>query len=123
MTDKVNGIEIRNKGRKFILCCSFCLSAFKYSQNVHKVICESCYKFGWSIRSLTILHYSGLTRLFCSKKCLNMSVLKIRRIVPCLTCNIKKYNFDLIERYDSGSSDSKLFASDPSKRDPLSSKD
>lgn len=111
IVEKSSCLDVIFRGRKFLICSTFCLSAFKFSFDVTKIICESCSKYGWSSRSANILHYSGFTKIFCSRKCLQMHVLKIRRIQSCLTCNVKKYNFDLVEKYDSISGDSKLFCS------------
>ncbi|XP_015789950.1 uncharacterized protein LOC107366824 [Tetranychus urticae] len=111
IVEKSSCLDLIFRGRKFMICSTFCLSAFKFSFDVTKIICESCSKYGWSYRQVNILHYSGFTKLFCSRKCLQMHVLKIRRIQSCLTCNVKKYNFDLVEKYDAASGDSKLFCS------------
>ena len=49
-----------------------------------------------------MIYYDGCCRQLCSKPCQNVFVMKERRIVPCAQCKVKKYNFDMIEKFRSG---------------------
>ncbi|CAG2102409.1 unnamed protein product [Medioppia subpectinata] len=113
--DTKNIIEFKYKNKKYSLCSSTCVAAFKYGEKLKAIFCENCHNYGWantlSKAVLHVLHFSGTTRVFCTKKCMSMYVLKNRKIVACLCCKVKKYNFDLIERYDWSQTDSRLFCS------------
>ena len=108
-------IEFNYQNKKQTLCSSVCVSAFKYNNKLKTIFCENCHKYGWTnnkVRcSLHILHFSGITRVFCTKKCMSMYVLKNRKIVACLCCRVKRYNVDLIERFDWSQNESRLFCS------------
>lgn len=43
-----------------------------------------------------------LCSMFCSKVCMNIFIITKRQIVPCQWCKVKKYNFDMIEKYSGG---------------------
>ncbi|CAG2162202.1 unnamed protein product [Oppiella nova] len=113
--DTKNVIEFKYNNQKHSLCSSTCLAGFKYTNQLKAIFCENCHKYGWTTSQsktiLHVLHFSGITRVFCTKKCMSMYVLKNRKIVACLCCKVKKYNFDLIERYDWSQSESRLFCS------------
>jgi len=106
-----NQINVDFKGKKFTICGRVCLSILKYSLNIQSIVCECCFKYEWPAKSLNLLRHSGSTQVFCSLKCLNMYVLKFRKIVTCTYCNVKKYNFDMIEKYTSAANESQLFCS------------
>lgn len=44
------------------------------------------------------MHYDGTFNLFCSTTCQYIHIITHRRIIPCVWCKVKKYNFDLIHR-------------------------
>ena len=85
--------------------------------------CHLCQKhFDLSMEAPTI-HYEGSSQAFCSKPCQNVFVMQKRKIVPCTYCKVgivhnfksdsnemkyqvKKYNFDMIEKFPGGSSTS-----------------
>ena len=115
IVDSKSAIEFNYQNKKQTLCSSVCVSAFKYNHKLRTIFCENCHKYSWTNNktrcSLHILHFSGITRVFCTKKCMSMYVLKNRKIVACLCCKVKKYNFDLIERFDWSKNESRLFCS------------
>lgn len=40
--------------------------------------------------------------MYCSKVCLNIYIITHRKIVPCQWCKVKKYNFDMIQKFVGG---------------------
>ena len=98
-------------------CSPVCLAAFKYRHKTDLKFCDNCFAdltYHWEqnlVKQYVHLHYSGFTKLFCGKKCMSMFVLKNRKIVSCLICKVKKYNFDLIEQFNWVTKDSKVFCS------------
>ncbi len=115
IVDSKSIIDFTFESKKYSLCSYGCVAAFKYDNKLKTIFCENCHKYNWTQPSnrstLHILHYSGMTCVFCTKKCMSMYVLKNRKIVACLCCKVKKYNFDLIERFDWSKNDSRLFCS------------
>jgi len=84
------------------LCGDACFSAFKFVNSVETLQCDLCAKhFDTGVDRINI-HYEGLSQTFCSKPCQNVFVMQKRKIVPCTYCKVKKYNFDMIEKFPPG---------------------
>lgn len=47
---------------------------------------------------------NGPAQLYCSKVCMNIYIITHRKIVPCQWCRVKKYNFDMIQKFAGGNS-------------------
>ena len=45
------------------------------------------------------IYFDNKSERFCSIACQNVYVFKKRKIVGCSSCKVKKYNFDMIERW------------------------
>jgi len=84
------------------LCSDPCFSAFKFVNSVDTHQCDLCTKhFDVLVPKLPI-YYDGQSKIFCSKPCQNVFVMQKRKIVPCTYCKVKKYNFDMIEKFPLG---------------------
>lgn len=85
------------------LCSQPCFSAFKFVNGVSTHTCDLCTKhFDTAVPKINI-YYDGISKIFCSKPCQNVFVMHKRKIVPCSWCKVKKYNFDMIEKFPPGS--------------------
>lgn len=49
------------------------------------------------------IYQDNVSKLFCSKFCLNIFIIANRKIVPCEWCKVKKYNFDMIQKFSGAS--------------------
>ncbi|OQR73537.1 zinc finger MYM-type protein 2-like [Tropilaelaps mercedesae] len=85
-------------------CSEPCVARFRYNHKLDGGYCENCHCFRTRPgESITLqLGVKGPRKKFCTKTCLNLFVLTHRKIVPCCWCKVKKYNFDMIERYTGG---------------------
>ena len=94
------------------LCGDACFNAFKFVNSVDTIQCDLCAKhFDVAVDRIKI-HYEGLSQTFCSKPCQNVFVMQKRKIVPCTFCKVKKYNFDMIEKFPLGqAASSQLYCS------------
>jgi len=104
--------EILREKEVVKLCSDPCFSAFKFVNSVDTHQCDLCTKhFDVLIPNIHI-YYDGLSKIFCSKPCQNVFVMQQRKIVPCAYCKVKKYNFDMIEKFPPGqTSNSHLYCS------------
>jgi len=94
--------EILREKEVVKLCSDPCFSAFKFVNSVETHQCDLCTKhFDVLIPNIHI-YYDGLSKIFCSKPCQNVFVMQQRKIVPCAYCKVKKYNFDMIEKFPPG---------------------
>ena len=76
-----------------------CFSAYKFSNNVDTLECDQC-KCDYDIKlTKYIIYYDGVSKRFCGVACQNVFVMQARKIVPCAWCKVKKYNFDMIEKW------------------------
>lgn len=96
-------MQIKQDDKTHHLCSEVCVSAYRYANKINSNICDSCYKlYGPDAKDSVALHFEGSCKQFCSKACMTLFVLSHRKIVPCATCKVKKYNFDMIEKSDNG---------------------
>lgn len=79
---EVNGIQ-------YFVCSSKCASAFRHLNNIKSLICDGCSKYNWPLASGTVLRYSGKIKVFCSRRCQSLYVLRIRKINNCSCCKVK----------------------------------
>lgn len=49
------------------------------------------------------IYQDKTTLMYCSKVCMNIYIITNRKIVPCQWCKVKKYNFDMIQKYTGNS--------------------
>ncbi|CAG0896765.1 unnamed protein product [Darwinula stevensoni] len=93
-------VEVILSARNASLCSDPCFMAFKYANHLSVVRCKICSKYLEKESQKTMsTTYNRRTEYFCSKVCLSVFVLATRKIVPCASCKVKKYNFDMIERW------------------------
>jgi len=104
--------EVQRAGELVKLCSVPCFNAFKFVQGVSTRTCDLCPR-DFDVRLPPLyLYFSGQKRQFCSKPCNNVFVMQNRKIVACSYCKVKKYNFDMIERFpESNPSISHLYCS------------
>merc|ERR1740128_945252 len=80
-----------------------CPNAYKFANNCNTEVCPTCKKFfDTSMLPRNTIYHDGKQQSYCSKACLNVSIMVNRKIVPCTNCRVKKYNFDMIEIYEDG---------------------
>ena len=109
--DDFDHIRIDLNGENFFLCSPKCVSGFRQLYNIKSLICDGCYKYNWSLAGGTVLRYSGKTKIFCSRRCQSLYVLRVRKITNCSCCRVKKYLFDLVEEYNTASGEMSVFCS------------
>jgi len=110
---KVVAQEILREKEVVKLCSqSSCFSAFKFVNSVDTHQCDLCTKHFDVLIPVIHIYYDGLSKIFCSKPCQNVFVMQKRKIVPCSYCKVKKYNFDMIEKFPPGqTTNSNLYCS------------
>lgn len=82
------------------LCSHPCLSAFKFVNNVEPDECNMCKRY-FERRSMNNFTHFELSRnaqpkIFCTKECFSVYIVKNRSIMQCDWCKVSKYSFDLI---------------------------
>ncbi|KRT79847.1 hypothetical protein AMK59_7853, partial [Oryctes borbonicus] len=101
---KTNTIEIefnfRNKSNLF--CGEPCFVAFKYVNDVIPEKCDMCFRYfvNTGLNDGCLIRYDGVLRKFCQRSCQNIYITTNRKIVSCCWCKVKKYNFDMIQKYN-----------------------
>jgi len=104
--------EILREKEMVKLCSDPCFSAFKFVNSVDTHQCDLCTKHFDVLLPIIHIYYDGLSKIFCSKPCQNVFVMQKRKIVPCSYCKVKKYNFDMIEKFPPGqTNNSNLYCS------------
>jgi len=104
--------EILREKEMVKLCSDPCFSAFKFVNSVDTHQCDLCTKHFDVLLPVIHIYYDGLSKIFCSKPCQNVFVMQKRKIVPCSYCKVKKYNFDMIEKFPPGqTNNSNLYCS------------
>lgn len=110
--DEYNGLMVVK------LCSQACLSAYKFTHSAREgCITEPCDQCKTPFQRLEeerenaeewlkdysknvhVIFYKGMSKRFCSSACQNVYVMQNREIVPCMNCKVRKYNFDMIEKY------------------------
>jgi len=92
------------------LCSAPCLGAYKFGNNLKDTYpCDLCSKECQKIKDKNgtlvprkVIYFSGKSNRFCSEACQNVFVMQTREIVPCSWCKVRKYNFDMIEKFQNG---------------------
>ncbi|KAJ6636144.1 Zinc finger MYM-type protein 3 [Pseudolycoriella hygida] len=95
-------VEVLIDGHDHGFCSNPCFSAFKFVNNILTDKCAMCSKFFERKSNDAHTIYQDKTKIcsmFCSKVCMNIFIITKRQIVPCQWCKVKKYNFDMIEKY------------------------
>ena len=85
------------------LCSSPCSSAYKFANQVETAQCDQCQRdFDCGLvagKKRFFVYYSGESKRFCGEACRNVFIMRNRKIVPCAWCKVKKYNFDMVEKW------------------------
>ncbi len=84
------------------LCSEPCASAYKFANNIKVAKCFTCKRDFDLRRERQVTYVDGSEMQFCDTSCKNVFIMKTRRIVPCGWCKVKKYNFDMIEKWKDG---------------------
>ncbi|KAI4454153.1 zinc finger mym-type protein [Holotrichia oblita] len=94
-------MEFNFKGKINFFCGEPCFVAFKYVNDVAPEKCDMCCRYFVSQPSndTCLIRYDGTLRKFCQKSCQNIYITTNRKIVSCCWCKVKKYNFDMIQKY------------------------
>ena len=103
--------KIDHGGQTYFCCSKTCVAALRYQLAIKTLICDGCYKFNWPLAGGTVLRFSGKIKIFCTKRCQSLFVLRTRKIQVCICCKVKKYAFDLVEQYNHENGLSVLFCS------------
>jgi len=89
-----------------------CFNAYKFASSIKTQVCQLCQKDFDDSMDVPTIHYEGTSVVFCSKPCQNVFIMQKRKIVPCVYCKVKKYNFDMIEKFPEGATtNSNLYCS------------
>jgi hypothetical protein len=112
--------EDNEKNRPVVikLCSQACLSAYKFTHTDKESRitqpCDQCKTLferleedsengeAWlndHANDIHVLFSEGTSKRFCSFPCQNVYITQHRDIVPCMNCKVRKYNFDMIEKY------------------------
>lgn len=97
---KVLEISVFLDGDVHKLCSNPCLSAFKFVNNVEPDECTMCNRY-FERKSVDAYTHFDLLRnaqpkIFCTKECFSVYIIKNRTIMQCNWCKVSKYSFDLI---------------------------
>ena len=93
-------VELLREKETVKLCGRPCFSAYKFANTMDTQVCGQCKKdYEIKTDSKFVIYYDGKTSNFCSEACQNVFVMQNRKIVPCQWCKVKKYNFDMIEKW------------------------
>ena len=83
------------------VCSVPCAGAYKFRLETSTYECDLCGNdFVQDLKDCKQIFYSGISKRFCSEACQNVFVMQTREIVPCSWCKVRKYNFDMIEKYE-----------------------
>ncbi|XP_054706538.1 zinc finger MYM-type protein 4-like [Uloborus diversus] len=94
-------IQMKHNDKTVHLCCDLCVAGFRCAMQLKEDICDTCYTvFKLKPGEDFSFKLDGMHRHFCKKACMTLFVLSHRKIVPCVWCKVKKYNFDMIEKID-----------------------
>ncbi|KAI9559323.1 hypothetical protein GHT06_016112 [Daphnia sinensis] len=99
--------EVYLGGRSHWLCSKPCLNAFRFSNKVTTLTCETCSR-GFDINSTPrfvsrnankgLLTHHVTLGWFCSNVCFAIHLIRKRKIELCARCQVKKYNVDMIRK-------------------------
>nr|XP_022917204.1 zinc finger MYM-type protein 3-like [Onthophagus taurus] len=99
---KNENVVYDNNGRIYRFCGDPCFLAYKYVNNVCPIQCEFCKKcFNFDKLDYSFWFLDKKHDL-CSEDCKKLFIATNRKIVHCKTCNVKKYDFDMITVIFSG---------------------
>ena len=95
---------IIDESKSIKLCSDPCLGAYKFGNNLTDTIpCDLCKReLPRKSKLRKNIYYGGKSATFCSEACQNVFVMQTREIVPCSWCKVRKYNFDMIEKFLNG---------------------
>ncbi|XP_057368790.1 zinc finger MYM-type protein 3-like [Daphnia carinata] len=99
--------EVYLGGRSHWLCSKPCLNAFRFSNKVMTLTCETCSR-GFDINATPrfvsrnankglLTHHVTLS-WYCSNVCFAIHLIRKRKIELCARCQVKKYNVDMIRK-------------------------
>ena len=92
---------LQTKDQLVKLCSGPCASAYKFGLESPSSECDLCENFFTAdLPEAKEIFYSGTSKKFCSEACQNVFVMQTREIVPCSWCKVRKYNFDMIEKFE-----------------------
>lgn len=93
--------EVYFKSGMYKLCGDACFSAFRIMHRLSVDHCDQCNgMYSLDDGLVQTIQFEGLSKTFCSARCLSNFKSKKQRVVPCAWCKIKKSNFDMVERLD-----------------------
>ena len=74
-----------------------CFVAYKFVKSINPTCCNycKCYKDRTNLNYQFLFH--GKEYRLCNASCLKLFLVTTRKIVHCLWCNVKKYNYDMIQ--------------------------
>ena len=97
--EKPAKIEVNLEGSLHRFCSNPCFSAFKFVNNVFPDQCDMCLKYFERQSADAYTIYRGdITKMFCTKICMNTFIVTSREIWQCNWCKVSKYNYDMIVR-------------------------
>ncbi|XP_017769292.1 PREDICTED: zinc finger MYM-type protein 3-like isoform X2 [Nicrophorus vespilloides] len=100
LNDKSIKIEFDYHRSMFYFCSTECFTVFKFIQNCDSPKkCHTCCKYVLQqYLESNALYYDNSIHYFCSETCQHIYIITHRRVMPCVWCKVKKYNFDMIQK-------------------------
>lgn len=99
--------EVYLGGRSHWLCSKPCLNAFRFSNKVTTLNCETCSRcfdinatprFVSRNANKGLLTHHVTLSWYCSNVCFAIHLIRKRKIELCARCQVKKYNVDMIRK-------------------------
>ncbi|KAK9889406.1 hypothetical protein WA026_004680 [Henosepilachna vigintioctopunctata] len=94
-------MSFEHGGTNNFFCSEPCFVAFSFVNNIKAGKCAMCRRsFSSETLEKYAMFYENSLHSFCSNSCQNIYIIAHRKIVPCTWCKVKKYNFDLIRKFN-----------------------
>ncbi|KAL3289740.1 hypothetical protein HHI36_023137 [Cryptolaemus montrouzieri] len=94
-------MSFEHQGTNNFFCSEPCFVAFSFVNNIKSDKCAMCRRnFSSDLLEQHTMFYENSQQSFCSNSCQNIYIIAHRKIVPCTWCKVKKYNFDMIRRFN-----------------------
>ncbi|XP_014252117.1 zinc finger MYM-type protein 3 isoform X1 [Cimex lectularius] len=96
---KIVMVEVLMVDKTTLLCSDLCMAAYKFVNQIKIGHCYMCKKyFDKEFIKEIVIFQENIPYRFCSNNCMNINILSKRKIMSCVWCKAKKYNFDMIHQ-------------------------
>lgn len=90
-------IQFDDQYKTTMFCSEPCFVAYKFVNKINATQCEFCKIYKSDQLPQLFFYYGGSKHMLCSADCRKLYIITCRKIVHCAWCNVKKYNFDMIQ--------------------------